>query len=229
MSLAFRRLLGGSGGGGSPPLGFPATIASLKVWCEADALVYSDENAATPQTTDGGTVRRWDSKLPDALGWERRSTPPFEGPAPTLDKTNTLNGLQVIRFASASSQVMLARRDFSSDTEGELIMVLKMVADPPGNSNDSGLVYFSNAGFSTHYPFTDSNVYDGFGTDTRKSTGNPSVNLANWHVYDAWSAPGDWALHLNGATHFSTGSNTVNFIATPFIGRSLGFTEGMNG
>jgi hypothetical protein len=215
-----------AGGGG----GFqPDDIASLKVWCEADSLVYSDEGATTPQTSDGGTVRRWDSLLPDALGWERRSTAPNEGPAPTLDKTNTLNSLQVIRFTAASTQIMLARRDFSSDTSGELMMVLKMAADPAASSGSSGLVYFSSAGFSTHYPFTDGNVYDGFGTDTRKSTGNPSVSLAGWHVYDAWSASGDWTLQINGSTHFSTGTNTVHFGTNPILGRSLGFTEHMDG
>jgi hypothetical protein len=213
------------GGGGFSP----DDIASLKVWCEADSLVFSDQGATTPQTSDGGTVRRWDSLLPDALGWERRSTAPNDGPAPTLDQTNTLNGLQVIRFTAASTQIMLARRAFGSDTSGELIMVLKMAADPAASSATSGSTYFSNAGFSTHYPFTDNNVYEGFGTDTRKSTGNPSVSLAGWHVYDAWSASGDWALQINGATHFSTGTNTVNFIATPLLGRSLSGGEHMDG
>jgi hypothetical protein len=213
------------GGGGFAP----DDIASLMVWCEADSLVYSDQGATTPQTTDGGTVRRWESLLPDALGWERRSTAPNEGNAPTLDKTNTLNGLQTIRFAAASTQIMLARRNFGSDSEGELIMVLKMAADPAATSNSSGLAYFGAAGFSTHYPFTDNNVYDGFGTNTRKSTGNPSVNLAAWHVYDAWSASGDWALQLNGATHYSTATNTTSFITTPLLGRSLGASEHMDG
>lgn len=220
----YRFAAGGGGGGFAPD-----DIASLVSWVESDSGVYSDQDGTTPQSTNGGTVRYWKSLLNDGSDWQRRSTAPNDGPAPTLDTGTTINGIQSIRFTSANAEVMLQLRDFSGDTQGELIMVLKMVADPPASSNDSGLVWFSNNDFSTHYPFTTGDVYDGYGTTVRKATGNPSVTLTNWHIYDAWSATNDWALQLNGSTHFSTATNTPSFQQTPFLGRSLGFTEKMNG
>jgi len=70
-----------------------------------------------------------------------------------------------------------------------------------------------------HYPYTDSNIYDDFGSSSRKTVGNPTPSLANWHIASFHSQSASWKYYLNGTSFFSTGTNTVGWISTPKLGR----------
>ena len=70
----------------------------------------------------------------------------------------------------------------------------------------------------TTFPCTDSNIYDSFGTSARKATGDPSPSLTSFVLYNVTSVSGEWTSNINGAQHFTTGTNTVGFRTNTAIG-----------
>ena len=69
-------------------------------------------------------------------------------------------------------------------------------------------------GENNHYPWTDGNIYDGWGTNVRKSTGNPSLSLTEKRVYNVVSRSGEWTSRIDGGLHFTTATNAVSFPST---------------
>jgi hypothetical protein len=200
----------------------PDDIASLQVGYESDYGLFSDAAGTSAQSSNGGTVRCWKPKYGSLTDFLTRSG----GNGPTLDTGTTLNSLQTIQFAAASTQDMDFPNIVGALTEGEMMMVVKMAADPSVGTA-YGFIYMGRANFNSHYPFTDSNVYDGYGSNSRRSTGNPSQNLAAWHVYNPLSSSGEWTLRINNATHYTdnaSGTSVAFPDYTPFpggIGRSF--------
>lgn len=107
---------------------------------------------------------------------------------------------------------------FSSMTSGEVFIAMQKSADPSVGTGAGGLWQFSTDGQASHVPFTDSNIYDGWGSSLRKATGNPTPSLANRVVYSVRSAPNAWSNYIDGVQHFTTGTNTVAFPAQTAIG-----------
>jgi hypothetical protein len=192
----------------------PDDIASIMVGYESDFGLFSDAAGTTPQSTNGGTVRCWKPAYGVLTDFLTRSG----GNGPTLDTGTTTNGEPSIQFVAGSTQDLDFPDIFDALTEGEMMMVVKYAADP-SVAPAYGFIYMGRADHNTHYPFTDGNVYDGYGATIRKSTGNPSQNLAAWHVYNPYSAASDWALRINNSVHYSTATNTVAFPdGAPFLG-----------
>jgi len=107
---------------------------------------------------------------------------------------------------------------------------VKVDNDPPGAVAQAGHpIQMTGDGSSriSHYPFTDSNVYEGFGTTARKATGNPTASLSSaFRCYNVRSAAGAYSTHVDGTTHFSTATNTVGFGGFGrFIGHANGSTD----
>lgn len=203
-------------GGGS--LTDPSDIASCKVWCESDVGLFSDSAGTTPQSTNGGTVRYWTNQM----GANPFSRTIAAGSAPTLDTGTTINGHPSLQFTAGTLQCLTLPDILTGDGSGEMLMVVKKDNDPEGAPEDTGFIFFGNSVNASHYPFTDGVVYDAFGTDIRKTVGNVAPNLAAWHVYNPWSAPSDWNLNINGASVFSTGTNTMGWATIPILGISSG-------
>ena len=64
-------------------------------------------------------------------------------------------------------------------------------------------------------------MYIGFGTSSRKSTGNPARGAMDvWRTIDIWSASSDFSLTIDNFQDYSTATNTVGFTTTPTIGYS---------
>jgi hypothetical protein len=194
----------------------PGDIASCKIWCETDVGLFSDSGLTTPQASNGGVVKGWTNQL--GSNHLTRAV----GNGPTLDTGTTLNGYSTLQFTSGTLQCLDFPNFFTGDAAGEMFAVVKMDADPQGAAADTGFMYLGSAAFNTHYPFTDSVVYDGFGTSTRKTVGNIAPNLAAWHTYNPWSAPSDWNLNIDNVSVYSTASNTVGWNAGPLLGVSGG-------
>lgn len=186
-------------------------------WLDAAVGTCSDQAGTTPVTADGTTILNWKDQSGNARHFSAASNGPIR-------KNSIVNSLPVLRWANPSK---LDGPNLSSFTAGEIFVVLKQNADPAPSDLTSGLWVMGTAvggSGSDHYPFTDSTVYMGFGSTTRKSTGNPSVALTGFHLLNIWSAANDWAMQINGTSHFSTGTNTVGFTNAPMIGRSLNVT-----
>jgi hypothetical protein len=94
--------------------------------------------------------------------------------------------------------------------------------DPGSGDGTSGLWTFNPDGVSqaTHYPYSDGNIYESFGTTARKTVGNPTPSLAAWRLYNISSASGAYTVRLDGTQIFTTGTNTVGFPTAPQLGRS---------
>jgi hypothetical protein len=199
-----------------------ATVNPVTAAQPSGAWAWYDAAAVTQP--DNTTMARW----PDKSGNARHALQPLGANRP-LFRTGIVNGLPVVRFDAASSKYLVLP-DISALTSGEIFIVVKITTDPPVTSAKSGLWHFSDAtssvsGFpATHYPFTDGTIYEAFGTDTRKTTVNPTPALTSWRVYNVSAASADWTNRLDGVQLTHTGTNAVSFSSTVYLGRSHGGT-----
>lgn len=183
-------------------------LTGLKLWLKAGDV----------SGVDGDPVATW----PDASGESNNATQATAGNRPTL-KTNIINGLPVVRFLGTATlgnnDGHLNLPDFcSSFTAGEVLILAKRVEDPPVDQFNSGLWLFGTSGNSTHVPFTDGTIYDGWGTSVRKTVGNATPSLTSWFIYDIASASGEWTARVNNNILFTTATNTVGFSTAPVLG-----------
>jgi hypothetical protein len=130
---------------------------------------------------------------------------------PTLDAAD-----KSIRFNNQYFQL----GNLSSWTAGEVFLKRKVDNDPT-TGGDTGTPYlFGTASDASHIPFSNGQVYDSFGTTARKNTAvNPATSMTSYHVYNSYSAAGDWQCFLNDVSLYSTAINTVGFSTTCQIGR----------
>jgi hypothetical protein len=192
----------------------PTSIPNLLSWLTAGSLVLND----------GDDVVTWPDGSGNGNGLGGPSLPP-------KFRTGVLNGLPVVRFNGTSQFLNFPVNAFVGFTAAEAFIVVKANnPDPPVSSVGTGLWDFGTDITSTHYPFTDGIIYDDFGTSARKTTVNPTPSLNAFNLYNVISSSGLWASRLNGgSTIFSTGTNTVAFIAQCTLGSSGGGTVYFNG
>jgi hypothetical protein len=87
------------------------------------------------------------------------------------------------------------------------------------SSNTGGALIcnFGSANLDDHQPFTDGNYYLSTGSTVRKSFTAPTAT--NAPVVEAvTSESASWVWRSNGATSFSTGTNTVGIGTVPRLG-----------
>jgi hypothetical protein len=114
----------------------------------------------------------------------------------------------------------------SGQSQAAGFAVVKTVADPPGSNADTGGLFKvgsqGGANGSNHFPWTDSNIYDDFGSTVRKTVGNPSPALTSWRILSFHSKGSDWRCYIDDGAVFSftTATNTAGFTSTPKIGTS---------
>ena len=173
----------------------PTDIASLEFWLDA--------------ANRGSTFETWDDVSGNANHFSKvdGSFPLFSGGICTFN---------------AVSNHRVQGPSFAALTEGEIFWRVKVNNDPPAGANQSGISSLgTDVAARNHYPLNGSGVvYHGFGSDTRKTCGDPATDLATWHTLNIHSASNDWALKIDGSVLFSTATNTVAFTATPKIGIS---------
>ena len=129
-----------------------------------------------------------------------------------------------IRFIQASSTYLsLPTSIFTGVVSGEIFWVVNSLNDPA-----VGTPAFHSMGVdgqNCHYPWTDGVVYEGWGTGSRKSTGDPIPSLASKRVYNIASISGEWTSRIDGSVLFTTSSNTPAF---PTSGTPAFFNLGRN-
>lgn len=194
------------GGGGFAPSIFDG-MADLELWLPVDRI--------TPQGDDTALVQWSDFSGNSNHGIQATSN--FRAKY----RTNVHGSLPGLQFIANNSHQYVFPDFLTGFTEGEVYLVGKLVADPPADSADSGLWYMGSAvggAVNTHFPFTDGVIYDQFGTDTRKTTVNPTDSLASTFIYNVVSKSGEWTSRLNGTQIFTTAINTVGWSTAPKIG-----------
>jgi hypothetical protein len=173
----------------------PDTVTGLYQWLKADAIAG---------LSDGDPVATWEDSSVN-----NRDAAQSNGSFRPTYETGELNSLPIVRFNGAFQ--FLNCGNFSALTEGEVFVVVKIDNDPPGNINQAGLWTLGGEDEYTFYPFTDSSIYEDFGTNSRKTVGNPTPSLASWRIYNVFSAASDWGAAIDGTSISSTGTNTVAF------------------
>jgi hypothetical protein len=194
---------------GPPPFS-PLDIAGLTVWLDASVQTLGQ--------TDEDPVTQWDDLSGNNYHFILNNQP-------ALVKNgagDTVNGLGVLGFNGTDSSYKSSVLDFNTLSAATVFIVLKNDADP---GVTGGGIWYTGADFNTHSPFTDGNIYDGFGSTVRKTVGDPATTLAQWNIYEVVTGLNDWRAYLNGVNLFTTAVNTVGFgsgIIT--LGNSITYT-----
>ncbi|GAH41458.1 unnamed protein product, partial [marine sediment metagenome] len=90
-------------------------------------------------------------------------------------------------------------------SEAEHFLVVENSLYPQSNQSNTGL-YDYGSGINTHYSWTDGNIYDSFGTTSRKNLGTPPETLAKLNLYNVLSKPSEWSARLNSTQFYTTSS-----------------------
>lgn len=184
----------------------PARVPGCVLWL--DAWGFGNLN-------DGDAISTWTDRSGRGNNATSTSTQ-----RPTF-KTNIVNGKPIARFDGVDDRFVLP--SFASLTAGEIFLVIKCRLDPNVDGKTGIWSMNANSGVSlSHFPFTDGNIYESWGSTVRKTVGNPTPSLASWRVYNVFSASNDYGVNLDNSSLFTTATNTVGFSATEYIGVSTG-------
>ncbi len=167
-------------------------FAGLYQWLVADSGGYNDQSGNGHHATAGP-------------------------PAPTI-QGGVANGHDAFFFDGTTS---LNLGDLSALSQGELFIAIAVVNDPPTVEKMTGIGKFGTSGAIDLWPYFDSNVYIGFGSNNRYSCGNPEILLnTEIRILNVRSATNDWALLIDGGVLASSTSNTPAWTNAATLGRS---------
>jgi hypothetical protein len=124
----------------------------------------------------------------------------------------TRKGKPSIEFGINNQYDNLEMGGFTGVTQAEVFTVIEAISN--GFTHWTTSTSFS----ALLYPFTDTVVYDGFGSTTRFTTGTPPVPLNQLNFYNINTATNLWQARINTNQYFSSITNTVNFPANVRLG-----------
>lgn len=178
----------------------PSQISGLSVWLQGNLITGNN----------GDSIATWS----DTSGNTRDFTEATN--RPTLSVASA-NGRNTVAFSGASQK--LAGASLSGfATSGTLVTVMKNDAAVGTNS----WVFFGVNASSNHYTFSGptGDIYSSNMSTTRRNA-NPSINTAtafNFMVETSAANDSKWYFNGNGTPLVSSGTNTVSFAATPYVG-----------
>ena len=157
----------------------------------------------------GSTTNRWDDLSGNANHFNAASAgefPSFGSGIATFDGSDDhLDGPDFV----------------SSFTAGEIFYQIKAANDPGSPASASGWDQWGSDTAADTFIWTDGQMYLGFGTSSRKSTGNPGRGPMNeWRTIDIWSATNDFSLTIDHFQDYTHTGSVVGFTTTPTIGYS---------
>ncbi|PTY04993.1 hypothetical protein DB347_20095, partial [Opitutaceae bacterium EW11] len=187
---------------------FPSMPTSgLRLWLRADSLSVADP------------ISVW----ADQSGQGNDATQVIGASRPVLVE-NALNGRPVVRFDGNNDYLNLP--DFmnanmakgqTTAAAGDVFVVWKADRNPDGSSRANGMW---SIGGDDRYTATDGQLYEGFGTTARYSTGVPVQPVNRYHMYSVSAQAGDWVNRIDGQIQHHSRSNTVGWSNAPTLGRS---------
>jgi hypothetical protein len=168
----------------------------------------------------------------DAIGtWTSRTgindaTQATAASKPTY-KVNMSGGQPALYF-DGNDLMGFASSIISGTPDGFATFIYKVNADPATDNLTSGapLGDFGSAILANHWPWMDGNIYDDFGTTSRKTAGNPTPSLASFRLISQHSAANDFVINIDGVQFYSTATNTVGWSGTQKIGGTIAGTTG---
>jgi hypothetical protein len=162
-----------SGGGGAAWT--PASLTGLKFWGDANQQSESADAAVATFVDRSGNSNDFTQAT---------------GASQPLLRFASINGKKALEFDRTNDYLSCATGLMNGATAGAWFAVMKVTTDPPPGGLESGAVLngFGTSGNDSHHPFSDGNIYDTFGTDTRKTCGDPTPSLASVALIGATSA-----------------------------------------
>lgn len=157
----------------------------------------------------------------DISGHGRHGTQSTESARATYHATGGSNNKP---YASFDGNDGYELPDFLTGFAAGRIFIVPRAANDPAASTATcigPISSWSSAGGGADnflYPFTDGVIHDSFGSTVRHNTGNPTLSLTSWRLYEALSKSGTWTNWIDGTQHFTTGTNTVGWGVLPRIG-----------
>jgi hypothetical protein len=189
------------------PINDPRDISGLVLWYSAEAeTAYSNGASMTGWTDLSGNGNHATAQGTLAPHWQ--STTGSSGGAAVRFRGTHGSTSATWGYFSLPANVM------GSAAAGEIHASLK---SDGADCSLWGLGLASGNSAASHYPFS-GDIYESFGTASRKPVGTPDVAITSWRRYNVWSASGDWSARINATVEFSTASNTVLWDAAPTIG-----------
>lgn len=198
-----RYLVSGAAGGGSivPQNYAPPTVsgANLRCWLEP-----SDITTGINTIVSGGFTSVGD-KTGTHAPWTQSGAASFR---PT---TSTIGGRQCLRFTQGPTTWLLGPTFATNFALGvHTFWVLQPDLDPEATSSPHHKFDANTVG-NNLYPFIDGIIYDGYGSTTRKTVGNPAPSLTTPHVYEVISIAGEHTFRINDVTINTFGANVVGW------------------
>jgi len=166
----------------------------------------------------------------DQSGNGRDATLPGGAANPTIAAA-VANGHDAFQFLAANHQ-HVTLPSLAALARGEMFAVVAPQWDPTLTDASSGSWTLGNGTATTgaFLPWTDSNIYEDFGSTVRKTVGDPALSLASdIRIVNIWSDAGNWGFSLDGTLLFSTSTNTVGWPATAWIGQSKNSDRWLDG
>jgi hypothetical protein len=195
------------GGATAAPAFLPSDLPNLIMWLDANdtATLFDATSGGSTVTTNDTAIARWEDKSTSAKHFKQSTS----NNRPKLF-TSSQNSKNIIRF-DGSNDRMNMDSEFSGYTEVCYFIALKRVLDPPTTASRTGhpIFFFSGASSNSHYPWTDGSIYDYTLTNSRKTAGNPTPSLANFHLYNVEAKSALWTARVNKAQLFTTTTNTI--------------------
>jgi hypothetical protein len=165
----------------------------LTLWYKADSITGKK---------GGEGISQWD----DSSGAGNHATQGTAANQP-IYLPNGQNSRPVVRFRDPSSLVI--PNVLTGLTAGTLLVAIKGLSDAFGGMGRLG------SPDDAFYPWSDTNIYDNFGTTVRKDAIVPGVSLLQWNIVSVVSAASDYRYYINNVSKRSTATNTVGWTTTP--------------
>jgi len=177
-------------------LPFPASLANCKVFLHAGIR--------------GTVAERWD----DLSGSNNHFTSPAAANFPSF-----VGGEAT--FDGSTKHLLAPLNMMAGATAGEIFIRQKRYADNGDAATNSGWMHFGTdpSNFQDHFTYS-STIYCGFGSNGRKTCGNPTPATNTYHTINIWSASADWSLSMGSTVVYSTASNTVAWASQARLGAS---------
>ncbi len=174
------------------------TSANVVFWIEPDSLsgsTWADKSAANNDwTLDSG-----------------------KEPYVQAGGTEWLNA-DVVRFDTGD---LMSGPNLSSLTAGEMFLLFRKDYIPGGGFGSWTFGTNTNSG---HVVWVDGSWYEGFGRATRVNIGNVGhTAISDPMIADMISTSSEWTVLLNGASQYTTGTNSVSFASAPKVGNDRSF------
>ena len=208
---------------GNQPFVFSPFVVAAEniVWLDFsdNTTTFQDTSATTVASANSDPIGRVNDKSGFGLNVHQSSN--ALRPLLVPGETNSRNVCNFFFGTAGILNFSQSAFDSLSLLEAEAFIVCRVDLDPPLDAADSGIWNFGTDQVNpvSHYPFTDSIIYDGFCSTVRKKTINPTTDLAiTYRVYNPSAGVSVWSSRVNSEVVQANTDNTFSISTSCTLG-----------